>query len=219
MNLQNIDFYFITDSMLTKKTVIYDVRAALKAGVKIIQYREKNKSTKKMFEEASQIKKLCAGKALFLINDRIDIALAVNADGVHLGQDDMPYPIARLLLGKNKIIGITAHNVTEAVIAESSEADYLGASPIFGTKTKTDAGRQAGLQLIRGIKKNVKIPVIAIGGINSDNIVSVMEAGADSAAAISAVIAKNNVQAECRKFVKIISGFKHLHTSRYISVS
>lgn len=214
MNLQEIDFYFVTDSTLTKKNVIDDVRAALKAGVKIVQYREKNRSAKEMFREASRIKRLCGGKAIFLVNDRVDIALAVDADGVHLGQDDMPYAQARRLLRKNKIIGITVHNVKEAVAAESLGADYLGASPIFETKTKQDAGRQAGLQLIRDVKKRVRIPVVAIGGINLENIVSVMQAGADSAAAISAVLTKDDVTKECRKFVKIISELKRLHTCR-----
>jgi thiamine-phosphate pyrophosphorylase len=214
MSLKDIGFYFVTDSALTKKTIIDDVKSALKAGVKIMQYREKDKITKDMLSEAIQIKKLCAGRAILLVNDRIDIALAADADGVHLGQDDMPYHEARKLLGAKKIIGITAHNAEEAVAAEKLGADYIGASPIFETKTKKDAGRQAGLQLIRDIKKSVRIPVVAIGGINLENITSVMQAGADSAAAISVVVTKDDVAEECRKFVEIISNFKQPHTCR-----
>jgi len=214
MKLKDIDFYFVTDSSLTRKNVIDDVKSALRAGVKIIQYREKEKSTREMFLEAARIGELCRGKAIFLVNDRVDIAIAADADGVHLGQDDMPYEQARQLLGKDRIIGITAHNVKEAAAAEKQGADYLGASPIFETKTKKDAGRQAGLQLLRNLRKTVRIPVVAIGGITLENVVYVMEAGADSAAAISAVLTKDNVTGECRKFVGIISEFKRLHTLR-----
>jgi thiamine-phosphate pyrophosphorylase len=214
INMEDIDFYFVTDSTLTRKGVIDDVSSALKAGVKIIQYREKNRSTKDMIEEAYAIKRLCEGRATFLVNDRVDIALAVDTDGVHLGQDDMPYDKARELLGKDKIIGITVHSVKESVESERLGANYLGASSIFATKTKVDAGKGTGLHLIQDIKKYVKIPVVAIGGINLDNVASVIQAGADSVAAISAVITKDDVTEECRRFIKIISDFKRPHTSQ-----
>ena len=134
--------YFITDSKLTRKTVIEDVKAAIDADVKVIQYREKEKSTKEMFLEAKEIKKLCAN-VLFIINDGIDICLSADADGVHLGQDDMPFLEARKILG-DKIIGVTVHNVNEAIEAEEIGADYIGVSPIFETSTKKDAGPAAG---------------------------------------------------------------------------
>ena len=169
--LNEINLYFITDSKLTKKTILEDIKAALKAGVKIIQYREKEKTKEDMVEEAIQIKRLCKDKAIFLINNSVDIALEVDADGVHLGQDDMPYEKARSLL-KNKIIGLTAHNVQEAIEAESKGADYIGVSPIFETKTKPDAGPPAGLQLIEDVKNAVTIPQVAIGGINLEEICS-----------------------------------------------
>src|SRR3989338_6322364 len=137
-NLNKIGLYFITDSRLTKKSVLDDVKAAIKAGVKIIQYREKEKPTRLMYNEAKEIKELCDKKnVLFIINDRIDICQAVNADGVHLGSEDMPYKEARKLL-RNKIIGLTVHNVKEAIEAEKLGADYIGVSPIFETKTKLD---------------------------------------------------------------------------------
>lgn len=199
--LNEIDFYFITDSKLSKKSIIGDVESALIAGVKIIQYREKDKSTKEMVEEAIQIKERCKDKAIFLINDRVDVALAANADGVHLGQEDMPYGTARLLLGHDKIIGLTAHNVEEALIAQEIGADYVGASPIFDTKTKLDAGNAVGIKLIEDIKQNIKVPIVGIGGINLDNVESVIKAGADSAVAISAVVVKDDVEEECRKFI------------------
>ncbi len=207
INLYRMGFYFITDSLLTKKGVEEDVKDALQAGVKIIQYREKNKNARKMLEEVLRIKHLCKGKAVFLINDRVDIALAADVDGVHLGQEDLPCPVARMLLGEQKIIGITVHNTEEAIKAEKQGADYIGASPIFETQTKKDAGRQAGLQLIKDVRAKVRIPIVAIGGINLENIVSVMEAGAHTACAISAVISEEKTQEECRKFVEIIDKF------------
>ena len=200
-SLNQIDLYFITDRKLTKKTIIDDVRAAIKAGVKVIQYREKEATTKLMLEEAKKIKKECDNsKVLFLINDRSDICLAAGADGVHLGQDDMPYSIARKLL-PDKIIGLTVHNVEEALEAEKLGADYIGISPIFETKTKLDAGPAAGIKLIKDIKKAVKIPFVAIGGINLENIDEVIKAGAKSAAVISAIVTKDNVEIECKKFI------------------
>ena len=201
MKLNEIDFYFITDSKLTKKSIIKDVESALIAGVKIIQYREKEKSTKQMVEEAIQIKDRCKDKAIFLINNRVDVALASNADGVHLGQDDMPFGTARLLLGHDKIVGLTVHNVDEALIAQEIGADYVGASPIFETKTKLDAGNASGIKLIEDIKQNINIPIVGIGGINLDNVESVIRAGANAAVAISSVVTKDDVEEECRKFI------------------
>lgn len=198
--LNEIDLYFITESKLTKRTIFEDVKSAIKAGVKIIQYREKEKSTREMVGEAAKIKELCKNKAIFLINERVDIALAVKADGIHLGQDDIPYEIARSLLG-GKIIGLTVHNVEEAIQAKKLGADYISLSPIFETKTKLDAGPAVGIKLIEDIKKSVNIPFVAIGGINLENIDDVIKAGATSVAAISAIVTKEDVESECRKFI------------------
>ena len=198
--LNEIDLYFITNNKLTKRTVFEDVKSAIKAGVKIIQYREKEKSTREMIEEAAKIKELCKNKAIFLINERVDIALAVKADGIHLGQDDIPYEIARSLLGK-KIIGLTVHNVEEAIQAKKLGADYISLSPIFETKTKFDAGPAVEMKIIEDIKKSVNIPVVAIGGINLGNIDEVVKTGVTSIAAISAIVTKDDVEGECRKFI------------------
>jgi len=207
--LKDIDLYFITDSKLTRKTVLEDVKAAIRAGIKIIQYREKEKNTREMIEVAIRIKELCGeNNILFLVNDRVDIALAVNANGVHLGSEDMPYSIARRLLGSKKIIGLTIKSVGEAMEAEKIGTDYIGISPIFETKTKLDAGKPVGLQLIRDVKKAIKIPFVAIGGINEKNLESVLEAGAKSVAAISAIITKDDVEKECRKFREVITHHK-----------
>ncbi len=203
--LNKIDLYFITDPKLTKKDIFKDANSAIRAGVKIIQYREKEKDTKYMIEEATKIKEVCKeNNTLFLINDRVDVALAVDADGVHLGREDMPYNIARNLLGKQRIIGLTIHNLEEAIEAENIGADYIGVSPIFETKTKPDAGKPSGLQLLIDLKENIKIPYVAIGGINEYNIKNVLDTGTRAVAIISAIITKDNVEEECKKFRRII---------------
>lgn len=195
-------FYFITDASISRVGIFQDVKAALAAGVKLVQYRNKSLSAKKMFKEALILRKLCR-RVNFIVNDRIDLALAVEADGVHLGQDDLPYKIARKLLGKNKIIGLTVHSLAQAKLAEKIGVDYLGVSPVFSTKTKKDAGRPVGVALIKKIKQRVSLPVVAVGGINLTNAKEVISAGADSLAAIFAVVTKSDVKKEIQKFQKL----------------
>jgi thiamine-phosphate pyrophosphorylase len=195
-------YYFITDSTLSRSGNIKDVLSAVACEVEVVQYRNKNAESRKMYEEAVQLREICQD-ALFLINDRVDIALATDADGVHLGQSDIPCMIARKMLGQKKIIGITVHNLAEATEAETSGADYLGVSPIFQTNTKLDAGKPAGIALIEEIRKQVSIPLIAIGGINHSNAAKVIQAGADGLCAISCVVAKENVDEEIRKFQEL----------------
>ena len=202
--LKEIDFYLVTDSGLSKNGILNYVETAVEACCKIVQYREKSKETKYMVEEAIEIKILCNDNALFLINDRVDVALAVDADGVHIGQEDMPMEIARELLGKNKIIGLTVHNVEEAVDAEKKGADYVGLSPIFVTSTKKDAGEACGTSMIKEVKKHVSLPVVVIGGITVDNIEEVMKAGADSAVVISDLITLDDVYTKVTELIKIM---------------
>ncbi len=206
--LELIDFYLVTDSSLSKKGTLSDVEDAVAAGCRIVQYREKSRSTKDMIFEAVQIKNLCGSKAIFLVNDRVDVAMAVDADGVHIGQDDMPIATARALLGKDKIIGLTVHNVEEAQEAEKSGADYVGLSPIFDTTTKNDAGNGIGPESIRVVKDAISIPVVAIGGINKQNCKSVIKDGADSLVAISAVLCSEDVKKETQDFIDIIKNTK-----------
>jgi thiamine-phosphate pyrophosphorylase len=192
-------YYFITDSSLSKRGNISDVKCALKCGVEFVQYREKNKSTQELLIEAKELRELCK-RVNFIVNDRVDIALAVDADGLHLGQGDLDYKSARRLLGKSKIIGVTVHNAKEAVLAQNYGADYLGVSPVFATGTKSDAGQPIGLAGIKEISKKVDIPIVAIGGVTLRNAPSVIAAGADAICAISAVVAKQNVAGQIRKF-------------------
>ncbi|MFH1125694.1 MAG: thiamine phosphate synthase [Candidatus Altiarchaeota archaeon] len=187
-------FYFVTDSRLSKKDNVEDVRAGVKGGARVVQYREKNKDWVGFLMEAFELRRICKEKGvLFLVNDSVAATLLVGADGVHLGQEDMSLKQAREILGRKKIIGVTVHNLEEALEAEKQGANYLGLSPIFKTATKTDAGPAAGLKLIGEVKEKVGIPCVAIGGINESNIDSVIEAGADAVAAISATICKEDV--------------------------
>ncbi|HQL83839.1 MAG TPA: thiamine phosphate synthase, partial [Spirochaetota bacterium] len=134
-------YYFITDEGLSAAGVMSDVRQAVTAGAQIIQYRNKTADTRRQYEEAREIRGICAEtRSKLIINDRIDIALAVGADGAHIGNEDLPYAEARRLLGRDAIIGVTVHDVEEAVAAEKAGADYLGVSPVFATGTKSDAG-------------------------------------------------------------------------------
>jgi thiamine-phosphate pyrophosphorylase len=207
-NLKYIDFYFITDSELSKNGIFSDVENAIEAGCKIIQYREKNKSTKEMIKEGRKLKEICNGKAIFLIDDNIDIALAVDADGVHLGQDDMPYQYAKKLLGKGKIIGLTVHNLEEAQEAESLGVDYIGLAPIFKTGTKEDARDPIGPKMIEIVRDKVKIPIVAVGGIKKENIKDVIEAGADSIVSIYSILKADSIYDEISEFIRIIKESK-----------
>jgi thiamine-phosphate pyrophosphorylase len=134
------------------------------------------------------------------VNDRIDIALAVGAGGVHIGGEDMPYREARRLLGKDRIIGVTVHNAEEAREAEAWGADYLGVSPVFATGTKADAGAPCGTGTLAAIRRSCRVPLVAIGGIDLSNADDVIAAGADMVCAISAVVTKPDVEAEIIKF-------------------
>lgn len=199
-----IGYYFITDAHLSRVGNISDVKNALLAKTKFVQYRAKHSNTKEMYQEALQLRKICR-KAIFLVNDRLDIALAVHADGVHLGQDDLPYGVARKLLGRKKIIGVTVHSLKEAKEAEKTGADYLSVSPVFATGTKQDAGKPVGSALLKKIKEGVSLPVVAIGGINLSNAGQIIRAGVDGLCAISAVVTKGDVRREIERFQGLFS--------------
>lgn len=201
--------YFVTDSNLTSQGIFSDVKQVIEAGCRMVQYREKEKSTAEKLEEAKEIAALCREHdVLFLINNDVDVALAVNADGVHLGQQDMPIAIARKLLEEGKIIGVTVHTLEEALQAEKQGADYVSVSPIFETKTKPDAGKPAGIELIKEVKEGVKLPIVAIGGINEENLQQVLEAGADSVAVISVIVCSENPGETANRMIKKIGAEK-----------
>jgi thiamine-phosphate pyrophosphorylase len=195
-------YYFITDATLSRAGNVNDVKNALAARVEVVQYRDKYKSTKEMYEEALELRRICKD-ALFLVNDRVDIALSVEADGVHLGSQDLSYSVARKILGDKKIIGLTVHTLKQAIEAQELGAQYIGVSPIFLTDTKQDAGNPVGVALIKKIKKHVSLPLVAIGGIDLSNAQKVIRAGADSLCAISAVVTKQDVRKEIEKFQRL----------------
>lgn len=195
-------FYFITDGRLSVSGNLSDVQNAISAGVKVVQYRQTIEDSRQAYEECKIIRKLCKN-VIFIINDRIDIAVSICADGVHLGQNDLPISAARKLLGKNKIIGISTNSLKEAQQAYDSGSDYVSIGPIFPTKTKLDARTPVGIKIISEIKKHIPIPVVAISGINISNASCVIKAGADAICSISGVVTKKNIKEAIEKFQKL----------------
>ncbi len=194
----------VTDRKVCGLTSEEMTTIALKAGAEWIQYREKEKTRREIFDEALRLRRLTGEYgAAFIVNDHADIALAVDADGVHLGQDDLPLQEARKFMGK-KIIGISTHSLAEALAAFSSGADYIGFGPVFHTTTK-DAGEPKGVELLKEIKRHVSIPVVAIGGISPENLQMVRKAGADGVAVASAIL-KGDIYENVKFFMKIIGG-------------
>jgi thiamine-phosphate pyrophosphorylase len=176
------------------------------AGVKWVQYRDKEKSRREIYEEAIRLRKLTKDfNAVLIVNDYADIALAVDADGVHLGQDDLPIEEARKIMGRDKIIGISTHSLERAIDAEKEGADYIGFGPVFRTTTK-DAGMPKGTDMLQKIKKHVQIPVVAIGGINIENIRLVLDTGVDAVAVASAILS-GDIVGNTNRFMEIIRLF------------
>ncbi|MFH1081539.1 MAG: thiamine phosphate synthase [Pseudomonadota bacterium] len=183
--------YLVTDRALCgHRTVEEVVFMALRGGAACIQLREKDASTRDFVEEAQRIKAIMTPfRASLIINDRIDVALAVGADGVHVGQSDMPCEIARKLLGPRAIIGLSVETWEDVERAAALDVDYLGVSPIFETPTKTDTKRPWGLEGLSQIRTTTRRPLVAIGGLNASIAADVIRAGADSVAVVSAICA------------------------------
>lgn len=177
----------ITDRNICGRTPAEMALAALEAGASWIQYREKERPRKEIYREALRLREMTADfGAVLIVNDYADIALSVEADGVHLGQDDLPLREARKIMGE-RLIGISTHSLDEALEAAAGGADYIGFGPVFPTKTK-DAGEPKGVGMLREICGNAGIPVVAIGGISKNNLDEVLAAGADAVAAASAIL-------------------------------
>lgn len=212
-NMQKIDYsvYLVTDaSFLHDRDFAKCIEAALQGGVTLLQYRDKDADSRTMFERALLLKKLCvAYKVPLLINDRLDIAQAVQADGVHLGQSDLPVAVARKILGKQAVIGASVHNAAEAKQAIADGADYLGCGAVFGTTTKNDAG-YLGLAGLQTIRQAVTVPIVGIGGVNCGNFEQVLQTGVQGAAIISGILAADDIAAEVGKFTAIAAQYKKL---------
>jgi thiamine-phosphate diphosphorylase len=183
--------YLIADpDTLAGPALAAAVAAALESGVRLVQYRRKGPLTRAAVAEARALKALCARHgALLIVNDRADLAALAGADGVHVGQDDLPVADVRAVLGPDAWVGVSCHSVAEAEAALREGADYLGFGAVFGTRTKADAGPARGPEALAGVCRAVALPVFAIGGIAAGNVARVRAAGAAGAAVISAVLA------------------------------
>ena len=201
MDLKNCKIYLVTDEKACLGKDFYNcIEEAIKGGVRTVQLREKNISTKDFYEKALKVKEICKNYGvLFIINDRLDIAQAVEADGVHLGQSDMPIEKAREILKDKFLIGATARNVEEAKRAEFLGANYIGSGAIFGTNTKDNA-KKLEMEELKKIVASIKIPVFAIGGININNVSSLKNIGLQGICAVSGILSEK----DCKKAVDIM---------------
>jgi len=198
--------YLVTDRDLAGgRPTAEIVRQAVAGGVTCLQLREKSCGTREFLAEARAVKAELAGTGVpLIVNDRVDVALAAEAEGVHLGQQDMTIGDARRLTPPGWIIGVSAESVEDAVRAERDGADYIGVSPVFATPTKTDTAPQLGLDGLRAIRARVNIPLVAIGGIHAGNARDVIRAGADGLAVVSAIVAADDPRAAAAELKQAI---------------
>jgi len=205
MSLHLPPLYAILDPEQTKnRTVDLVMEQLLEGGAQLLQLRVKSLPARDFMELAREMRQrtLAAGCKL-IVNDRIDIALAGDAEGVHLGQDDLPLVAGKKLMG-NKIVGISTHDVAQAKEAERNGADYIGFGPIFGTTTKNTGLSARGIDMLKQIRAAVKIPIVAIGGINEHNVSQVWQAGAESAAIISDILGADDIAAKVKRILSLV---------------
>ncbi len=205
----NIDYslYLVTDRRLSLgRPTAEIVAAAIRGGVSCVQLREKEMSTREFVAEAKALKELLSAAGIpLIINDRVDVALAMGAEGVHLGQSDMHIRDARRLLGKSAIIGISAECLDDALEAAEEGADYIGISPVYATATKSDTAMPLGLDGIAIIRRRVSLPLVGIGGINQENCAEVIGAGADGIAVVSAIVSAPSPEKSAAELLARIS--------------
>lgn len=209
------DLCVVTDAGLSRGRGHMDVvSAAIRGGATMIQLREKAATTTSFVELGQELRAVTreAGVPL-IVNDRVDVALAVGADGVHVGQDDMPAAMARRLIGSSMILGISATTLEEALQGERDGAEYLGVGPIFPTGTKPDAGPAMGISGLSAIANRVRIPIVAIGGVGPDNVASMIAAGAAGVAVVSAVVSAPDVEGAARLLWAGVSAAKAAQVS------
>lgn len=208
MRPKNIDYslYLVTDRNLARgRETLAVVEAAVRGGVTCVQLREKSCSTRLFIEEALRLQDFLRGRGVpLIINDRVDVALAVGADGVHLGQTDMPVRTARAILGEHAVIGVSAECLEDASAAEKEGADYIGVSPVFATPTKTDTAPALGLTGLAAIRAAVHLPLVGIGGLNLQNAAEVIRHGGDGLAVVSAIVSADDPEAAARKLRAVI---------------
>ena len=191
---EQLNLYLVTDRhWLANRNLEDDVEKAILGGVTMVQLREKNIDNDSFIELAKKVKQVCNKyKVPFIINDNLEVALAIDSDGIHIGQDDLPASLVRQKIGPNKILGVSAHNLDEAIAAKKAGATYLGAGAMFSTTTK-DNTTNLSIEQLQTITKNVDIPVVAIGGINYDNCLSLKNCNLAGIAVVSAIMAATNI--------------------------
>lgn len=206
---EQMTVYAVTDRAWTgEKSLMEQVKEALEGGITFLQLREKKLSKEAFLQEAKEMKQLAEKyKVPFVINDNIEIAQKSGADGVHVGQDDMPVEEVRKILGEDKIIGVSAHNVEEALKAQKSGADYLGVGAVCQTATKSDAS-VVSMEEMKKICESVSIPVVAIGGIHKDNLSMLENTGVDGIAVVSAIFAAKDIKEAARELFAKVSKIK-----------
>jgi thiamine-phosphate pyrophosphorylase len=206
--IPDFDLYLVTDRTQTRgRDLLWVLKRALEGGVRAVQLREKDLNGKDLFQLADKARELCDRyHAQLLVNDRIDIALAVDAAGVQLGKASIPIETSRLLLGPRKLIGYSAHSLEESRFAQQSGADFLLFGPVYFTASKAPYGAPQGLEALKKIVEKVALPVYAIGGIKADSIVDVRRTGARGVALISAVIGANDPKGAAASMVELLRG-------------
>ena len=211
MSNLDLSLYLVTDRNLSlARPIEYIVEEAVRGGVTVVQLREKNISTVEFYNLACSLKRLLAPYNIpLIINDRLDIALASDADGIHIGQSDMPYEVVRKILGKDKIIGLSVESVEQAREANKLDVDYIGLSPVFSTNTKTDINTPLELKGIKKIASFTRHKTVAIGGINKANTGAIIKNGADGIAVVSAIVSHNNPREAAAVLNEIIKESKN----------
>jgi thiamine-phosphate pyrophosphorylase len=195
--------YPLTDTRLSKLSHAQQVERFAAGGATLIQLREKTASPRRFYEDAMEAMRVARSLDVqIIINDRVDIAIAVDADGVHLGQDDLPPEKARILLGENRIIGYSTHDAKQAMAADSMPIDYVAIGPIFQTSTKENPDPVVGLEALAFIKSQISKPLVAIGGITFEQAPSVLAAGADSLAVISNLFLTGDITTRVREYLQ-----------------
>jgi len=200
LNPKDLLLYLCTDRLLAMgRPITQSVEQAIQGGVTMVQLREKDASTRDFYQIALEVQAVTRRHGIPLaVNDRLDIALAIGADGVHLGQSDMPLEVARRLVGSRMFIGISAATAESALAAQKAGADYIGAGPVYPTGSKDDTGDAIGVAQLAAVCGAVSIPVVAIGGISAGNTPGIMESGADGIAVISAILSQPDITLAAR---------------------
>lgn len=201
-----LDLYLVTDRDLSLgRSLDQVVEAAIKGGTTVVQLREKDMDTRDFIEEARRIREITSTYSVpLLINDRVDVALAVGADGVHLGQQDMPHELARKILGEQAIIGWSVETIEQAEEANAFDVDYIAASPVFRTPTKEELQQELGLEGVRKIAALSRHPVVGIGSIKAHNAADIIKAGADGVAVVSGICSAEDPQEASRELIQIV---------------